>query len=92
MTTVRKFAAMTLAGTIAAVALAPVAAMAQGGCDWYVKTSLKQQTQNTTKKCGFTGPEWSTKLADHKKYCASVPPAVWKKVVLARKAKLATCK
>ena len=92
MTTVRKFAALTLAGTIAAIALAPATAMAQGGCDWYAKISLKQQSENTARKCGLTGSQWSAKLKVHRDYCASVPPAVWKKVAQMRKAKLAACK
>ncbi len=92
MTSVRKFVALSLSVTIAAIALAPVSAMAQGGCDWYAKTSLKQQSENVAKKCGFTGEQWSTNLQVHKQYCSSVPPAVWKKIAQMRKAKLESCK
>ena len=92
MTTFRKTAISTFAAFTAFVLLAPVAAMAQGGCDWYAKISLKQQSENVAKKCGFTGEIWSDKLTVHKNYCENVPPAVWKKVAQERKAKLATCK
>ena len=88
----RKIVALAVAGTIGSAALAPATALAQGSCDWYVKISLKQQSENSSKKCGFKGKEWSTKLKVHKDYCYSVPPAVWKAVALKRKIKLATCK
>ena len=88
----RKITTLMLASTLGALILMPAAALAQGGCDWYVKISLKQQSENLARKCGFTGVEWSAKLQDHKAYCASVPPAVWKKVALDRKNKLASCK
>ena len=87
-----KIVALSVASTIGIAALAPATAMAQGSCDWYVKISLKQQSENSARKCGFTGTEWSTKLKEHKDYCYSVPPAVWKVVALKRKAKLALCK
>ena len=92
MTIIRKTAALTLALSFALTALVPVSAIAQGGCDWYAKISLKQQSDNLTKKCGFKGPPWSTNLQAHKNFCSSVPPAVWKVVAKKRKEKLAACK
>ena len=91
MTTTRKSVALTLAATIGLVALAPLSAMAQGGCDWYIKISLKQQSTNLANAtCKFQGPQWSANLNVHKNFCSTVRPIVWKKVAQMRKAKLAS--
>lgn len=88
MMTTRKSVALTLAAAIGLAGLAPISAMAQGGCDWYVKISLKQQSMNVAKGCHKTGPQWSASREVHQKFCASVRPVVWKKVAQMRKAEL----
>ena len=39
-----------------------VSANAQESCDWYAKTALKQQQENEQKRCGFTGPNWTSDM------------------------------
>lgn len=90
MRTIRKSVALTLATTIGLAALVPASAMAQGGCDWYVKVSLEQQAKNVASACPKKGPQWSSDRMVHKKFCASVRPIVWKKVAQMRKAALET--
>jgi hypothetical protein len=79
-----------LAGLAAVVALGDDA-RAQGSCDWYAKTALKQQQDNERLKCGFRGPEWSANLADHMRWCGSVAPDVWRVQAQRRDAQLAQC-
>ena len=88
MTTARKSVAMTLAAAFAMAALAPASAMAQGGCAWYVKISLKQQSDNMAKGCNKSGPQWSSNQQVHQKFCTSVRPIIWKKVAQIRKTEL----
>src|SRR5262245_32865082 len=64
--------AVVLPAVLAAMALAPAAALAN--CDWYVKTSLEQQQRNQQLKCGFSGAEWSVDKGAHSTWCASVGP------------------
>lgn len=81
---------MSVAATAAAV-LVPASAEAQANCQWYAATSLKQQQQNEKLRCGFAGPEWSTDLARHNAWCASVPPDVWKASAQRRDQMIANC-
>jgi hypothetical protein len=70
-----RFAAVAAATTlILSATVLPAAA----DCDWYAKTALKQQQENEVKKCGFTGPSWSTDLQAHIKWCATTSPDLWK--------------
>ena len=83
-------AAIVMAGSIVATYASP--AMAQANCDWYAKTALQQQQQNEQKKCGFSGPAWSTDLKAHQTWCAAQAPDLWKAEAQKREAQLATCK
>lgn len=84
-------AASLLIATASAVALTPAPASAQGNCEWYAKTALKQQQDNERLKCGFQGPEWNTDLRAHMTWCASVAPDVWKAQAQKRDQQLAAC-
>jgi hypothetical protein len=64
---------------------------AQANCDWYAKTSLKQQQENEQRKCGFTGPGWSSDLKAHMTWCAANPD-LWKNEAQKREQQLSTCK
>lgn len=93
MTRVRKSIALSLALAVGTAVLAPLPAMAQAGCDWYVKKSLEQQSQNlAAKSCQKTGPQWSSDPNVHMKFCSSVRPVIWKKVAQMRKTVLDNCK
>ena len=70
-------------------ATAPVSA--QANCDWYAKTALKQQQENEQRKCGFSGPNWSSDLRAHMAWCASNPDQ-WKSEAQRREQQLSTCK
>lgn len=64
---------------------------AQGNCEWYAKTALKQQQENEQRRCGLKGPEWSWDLAGHMNWCRTVPPDAWKKQAQQREQQLAGC-
>src|SRR5947209_5950952 len=83
----------SFAGLGAAVALAGFAgyAMAQGNCDWYAKTALRQQQLNEQQKCGFKGEAWSSDLKAHVAWCASVSPELWKAQAQQREQQLTQC-
>jgi hypothetical protein len=83
-------AAAAFAGTIGAAAFAP-AAQAEANCDWYARLALRQQQQNELKKCGFSGPEWSSELRAHANWCATVGPHEWKNEARKREQMLARC-
>lgn len=74
-----------------AQALAP-AAHAQANCETYGQLALKQQKENETKKCGFSGPEWSADLKGHIAWCTGVGPDKWKEQLQMRTQMLANCK
>jgi hypothetical protein len=78
-------------GLVATVMLA-TGAQAQANCDWYAKTSLQQQQENEQKKCGFTGPTWSTDLKAHMTWCTTANPDLWKAEAQKRQQMLAGCK
>lgn len=82
---------LTAAASLMAVFLAPSVASAQGNCQWYATTSLKQQQQNEKLKCGYNGPSWSTDLKAHMAWCGSVPPTIWKKSAQERDQQLEQC-
>jgi membrane protease subunit (stomatin/prohibitin family) len=89
MTTVWRHAVFSVLACAGALALQP--AVAQANCDWYVKTSLTQQQRNMTKKCGFTGREWSTDKATHQNFCANVGPDASRKTAQKREKALKEC-
>lgn len=66
-------------------------AMAQANCDWYAKIALEQQKQNVDRKCGFTGPSWTSDRASHMQWCQSVGPDQWKRQAQFRDQELAKC-
>ncbi|MEZ5842870.1 MAG: hypothetical protein R3D27_03970 [Hyphomicrobiaceae bacterium] len=70
---------MTL-GALAALGLAAALqpASSQTGCSDYARLALQQARENEQRKCGFTGPEWSTDLKGHATWCATVGPSQWK--------------
>jgi hypothetical protein len=51
----------------------PSEATTLANCDWYAKTALKQQQENELKKCGFTGPNWTSDLKGHLGWCNANP-------------------
>jgi hypothetical protein len=89
MTTVWRRAVFSVLACAGALALQP--AVAQANCDWYVKTSLTQQQRNMTKKCGFTGSEWSTDKETHQNFCANVGPDASRKTAQKREKALKEC-
>lgn len=60
-------------------------------CKWYGTTALRQQKRNEQLKCGFTGPQWHSNLADHIAWCTRQPPDVWKASARERDQMLAQC-
>jgi hypothetical protein len=67
-------------------------AAAQANCDWYAKTALRQQQDNEQRKCGFTGPGWSSDLRSHMAWCAANAPDAWKSEAQRREQQLSACK
>ena len=66
-------------------------AQAQGNCQWYAATALKQQQENERLKCGFTGVAWHADLGRHLTWCKGVSPDEWKSAAQERDAMLAKC-
>jgi hypothetical protein len=91
MTTIRTYAALTLAGLLGAASFAP-AVNAQANCPTYGKLALQQQKKNEALKCGFSGPDWSSDFKAHIAWCNSVGPDKWKAKLTERTQKLAACK
>lgn len=89
-----------IAGLCACFAIAALTAVAvprdasaQTGCDDYGRLALQQARENEQRKCGFTGPDWSTDLKGHVAWCATVGPAQWRAALQRRAQMLATsCK
>lgn len=77
--------ALVLTGALAS------AAAAQGNCDWYAKTALKQNQDNERMRCGFSGQSWSGNLRAHLTWCASVAPDTWKAEAQKRDQMLGQC-
>lgn len=72
--------------------VAPISfAHAQGICDWYAKTALRQQQDNQRMRCGFTGDSWSADLRAHLNWCAGVAPEQWKSEAQKRDQMLTQC-
>jgi hypothetical protein len=89
---IRTAVVAVVAGMGFAVAAAgPALSQAAGNCDWYAKTALKQQQENEQRKCGFTGPAWTTDLKAHMTWC-TVNPDQWKSEAQRREQQLASCK
>lgn len=80
-----------LAAALGFFVLAAAPATAQGNCEWYAKTALKQQLDNQRMRCGFTGDSWSSDLRAHRAWCASVAPNQWKAEAQKRDQLLAQC-
>jgi hypothetical protein len=90
MSVLRASTGLGVATILGTLLLAPPA-RAQGGCEWYAKTALRQQQENEQKKCGLKGPGWSSDLAAHISWCRGSPPEAWKKQAQLRDQQLATC-
>ena len=90
MSTLRTFSMLAAAAGLVTVVVAG-GASAQGTCDWYAKTALKQQQDNERLKCGFKGDAWNADLKAHAVWCQSVPPDAWKEQAKKRNQELATC-
>ena len=83
--------AAAIATGLGASLLLSATASAQGNCQWYGSTALKQQQENERLKCGFKGAEWHSDLKAHMAWCASVAPDVWKRSAQARDKALSDC-
>lgn len=82
----------SVAGAVVAFGLAAApSAFAQGNCDWYANTAIKQQQQNERKKCGLSGSGWSSNKASHMAWCAGAAPQDWKRAAQSREQELAAC-
>ncbi len=66
-------------------------AQAQGTCQWYAATALKQQQDNERLKCGFDGIAWHADLGRHLQWCKGVAPDEWKSAAQERDQQLAQC-
>ena len=91
MTMLRVMAAVAGFAALGSMIAGAGVATAQGTCEWYARTAIKQQQENEQKKCGFKGPEWNADLRAHMAWCASVAPDVWKKSAQKRDQDLAAC-
>jgi hypothetical protein len=78
-------------GTVLIGAWTAPAALAQGNCQWYAATALKQQQENERLKCGFSGTEWHANMKAHLAWCAGVAPDLWKKAAQKRDQDLSAC-
>jgi hypothetical protein len=74
-----------------ALTIMPGLAAAQGSCQWYGATALRQQQENERRKCGFTGDAWHSNTGEHMAWCASVGPDTWKAAAQERDRMLAQC-
>jgi hypothetical protein len=84
---------ITAACAAAILVLAASHAAAQPiNCNWYADTALKQQQQNEQRKCGFSGPEWSSNKQAHVTWCATQAPDRWKREAQKREQMLDACK
>ncbi len=84
--------ALALTLSLASAIAVPATASAQANCDWYAKTSLQQQQENEQKKCGFSGPTWSTDLKAHMTWCTTANPDLWKAEAQKRQQMLTGCR
>ena len=87
----RTCAAFAMAAVVASGVLLPATANAQGNCQWYATTALKQQQDNEKLKCGFKGDAWNTNLKTHLDWCATMAPDVWKAAAQKRDQELQAC-
>lgn len=67
------------------------AAHAQANCTTYGNLALKQARENEQRKCGNSGPRWSTKLKEHVLWCSQVGPDKWRTELKERAKALQTC-
>ncbi len=88
---VRNGTALAITAVIGLLA-ATAEANAQANCDEYGRLALKQQKENETRKCGFTGDPWNPKLEAHVAWCQTVGPEQWKQQLQMRTQALAGCK
>jgi hypothetical protein len=87
-----RLAAIVLAVTGMATVTVQSSLAQQATCDWYAKTALRQQQDNEQRKCGFSGPGWSSDMKAHMSWCAVNSPDNWKSEAQRREQQLSTCK
>lgn len=90
MKPVRTGLAIFLGVTVYAIGAMSETASANN-CNWYGTTALRQQKRNEQLRCGFTGAQWHSNLAEHIAWCSRQPPEVWKASARERDQMLATC-
>lgn len=83
--------AILAAATAIGVAGLTSGVQAQANCEVYSKLALKQARANETKKCGLTGPRWSTDVKAHATWCSTVGPTEWRSELKKRSAELKKC-
>ena len=64
---------------------------AQSNCSTYGYLALKQARENEQRKCGKSGPRWSTDLNAHVAWCGTVGPQQWKAELRTRAKELQDC-
>jgi hypothetical protein len=69
-----------------------VQAQAQSNCANYGFLALKQARENEQRKCGNTGPRWTTDLKAHVAWCATVGPNAWRNELRERARALQNCR
>lgn len=89
----RTFRTGTLFALVAAMGFSAwaSAAQAQANCTNYGNLALKQARENEQRKCGNTGPRWSTDLKAHISWCSQVGPDAWRTELKERAKALQTC-
>jgi hypothetical protein len=88
--TVKVVSALLPASFVTLLSMTTIVA-AQGDCEWYAKTAVRQQQINETLNCKFVGEAWHKDLAAHRKWCAGVPPDLWKAQAKQRSQQLSAC-
>jgi len=93
MRTVLKFGAAACTIALAGAGLVAIqGANAGNNCKSYALSAAKQHKENEQRSCGFKGPDWSKDIKAHQKWCASVPPQMWRDMLKKRQEMLASCK
>jgi len=70
--------ALSAAGVLAVACYAGPAAAQADACKVYVQTAVKLAQEAASKKCGFSGPEWSTDPKAQLSWCMGVSADRWR--------------
>jgi hypothetical protein len=92
MTGMVRHAALAMLVAMTAMSTLVPLAEAQENCDRYGFLALKQARENEKRKCGNSGPRWTTDLDAHVAWCRSVGPMQWQAELREREKALAECK